>query len=219
MTPSDRVLIIGGKGTAINIAEQILQANEQFNYPMLIEGFCIDEPAIGENIAGFPVVCGVRQAWDKYKETNFKFLFALYRPDAMEQRTKLLEDLKIPAERFATFIHPTAYVSKTSKIGAGTVVLNNATVQHDVKIGRYNIVNSQVVIEHSAEIENSSFLAAGVCVGARARIRSGAFLGLNSIIREDIEIGAYSFVGMGSAVVKDVAPRTLVYGCPAKRKP
>lgn len=215
----DRVLIIGSKGTAINIAEQILQAKEQFNYPMLIEGFCIDEPAIGEKIAGFPVVCGVRQAWEMYKKTDFKFLFALYKPDAMEQRTKLLEELKVPEERFATFIHPTAYVSRTSTIGAGTVVLNNATVQHHVKIGCHNIINSQVVIEHEAEIENNSFLAAGVYVGARARIRSGAFLGLNSIIREDIEIGNYSFVGMGSAVVQNVAPRTLVYGCPAKQKP
>jgi sugar O-acyltransferase (sialic acid O-acetyltransferase NeuD family) len=210
-----RVVIFGGKGTAVNVAEQINHARRHYQYPMCVEGFCIDDPALGNNIAGFPVVCGLHDAWAKFGDSPVQFIFALYRPNVMEHRVALLNQLGIPTNRYANFIHPLAYVSDHATFGHGNVILSNASLQHGVRLGDHNIINSNVVIEHEATLGNSVFVAASACIGARVCINDGSFVGLSATVREDVAIGEYSFTGMASTVLKNVEPRTVVYGSPA----
>jgi sugar O-acyltransferase (sialic acid O-acetyltransferase NeuD family) len=213
-----RVIILGGKGTAVNIAEQIEHANRTYQYPMVVEGFCIDDPVLGNSIAGYPVLCGLHEAWSKYGDSDVQFIFALYRPDVMEKRVDLLTQLGIPTERYANFIHPSSYISGHAKLGCGNVILSNVTFQYNVKLGNHNIVNSNVVIEHESTIGNSVFIAASACLGARVSIGDGSFIGLAATIREDVTIGEYSFTGMASVVLHDVGPRSVVYGIPASNR-
>ena len=214
-----RVVIFGGKGTAVNIAEQIDQAHRCHQLPMTVEGFAIDDLTLGSFISGFPVVCGLHDAWQKYRDTEIQFIFALYRPDVMEQRVGLLSGLGIPTERYANFVHPLAYKSRSAAIGQGNVILSGASLQHGVKLGNHNVINSNVVIEHEATLNNSVFLAAAACIGARVVVHDGVFVGLSATVREDVSIGAYSFVGMSAGVLRDVAPRSVVYGLPASARP
>ncbi|MBV5310572.1 sialic acid O-acetyltransferase [Chromatium okenii] len=213
-----RVIIFGGKGTAINIAEQIEDARLRFGYPMSVVGFAIDESPLNREIAGFSVLCGVKEAWTKYHDTDVKFIFSLYRPDVMMERLTLLRALKIPVIRFANFIHPSAYVSPNVKLGYGNVILSHSCLQHNVSLGNYNIINSHVVIEHETVFQDGSFVAANACVGARVQIGTGSFIGLSATIREDIFIGNYTFIGMGAGVLQSVDNGSVVYGLPARQK-
>ena len=213
-----RVVIFGGKGTAINIAEQIEDARLRYDYPMTVIGFAIDDPSLGHNVAGFPVLCGVRDAWMKYRDTDVEFIFALYRPDVMPERFALLKGLGIPATRFANFIHPSAYLSPSVSMGHGNVVLSHASLQHRVSLGNFNIINAHVVVEHETSFQDGAFVAASACIGASVRVGSGSFIGLNSTVREDVVLADYSFVGMASGVVQSVDEGTVVYGVPARPK-
>ena len=215
---TNRVVIIGGKGTAINIAEQIDHAHRRHQSPLIVEGFAIDDKSLGNSIAGFPVVCEVHEAWLKYKDTSVGFIFALYRPDTMEHRVNMLRQLGIPTERFMNFVHPTAYVSSSAEIGYGNVILSHATLQHKTRLGNNNIVNSNVIVEHESTLNNSTFIASGACIGARVVVGDGVFIGLSAVLREDVEVGDFAFVGMSAVVLENVAARTLIYGAPAKRK-
>ena len=47
-------------------------------------------------------------------------------------------------------------------------------------------------------------------------IRRGARIGGGAILCPGVEIGEEAFVGAGAVVVKDVPPRTLVVGNPAR---
>jgi sugar O-acyltransferase (sialic acid O-acetyltransferase NeuD family) len=212
------VVIFGGKGTAINIAEQIEDARLRYGYPMTVTGFAIDDPSLGHEIAGFPVVCGVREAWGIYHDTDAEFLFALYRPDVMLERLALLRDLGIPITRFANFIHPSAYLSPSVSLGHGNVILSQSCLQHRVSLGNFNIINSHVVIEHETSFQDGSFVAASACIGARVRVGTGTFFGLNATVREDVTIADYAFVGMASGVVHSIDEGAVVYGVPARPK-
>lgn len=210
------IVIFGGKGTAINIAEQIEDARQRFGHQIAMKGFAIDDPSLGHQIGGFPVLCGVREAWAKYCDSDVEFLFALYRPDVMLERVMLLGGLGIPITRFANFVHPSAYVSPTCDLGHGNVILSHACLQHRVSLGNFNIINSHVVIEHEATLKDSAFVAASACIGARVRLGTGTFIGFNATIREDLEIADYSFVGMASGVVRSTTEGARVYGIPAR---
>ena len=74
-----KVVIIGGKGTAVVIAEQIFDAASRFNLNIEVIGFAFDDPAYSKGINGWPVLCGTREAYDKFKnDMDVKFVFALY---------------------------------------------------------------------------------------------------------------------------------------------
>jgi acetyltransferase-like isoleucine patch superfamily enzyme len=51
---------------------------------------------------------------------------------------------------------------------------------------------------------------------APIRICQGAWIGARSIILKGVTIGAGAVVGMGSVVTRDVPPRTVVAGNPAR---
>jgi sugar O-acyltransferase (sialic acid O-acetyltransferase NeuD family) len=215
MTPQS-VIIFGGKGTAVNLAEQIEDARRRFNYPMRVIGFAIDDPTLGNEIAGFPVVTGTRTAWHEFARREVSFLYALYRPDVMRRRSELLAELGVPAERFANFIHPLAYVAPSVRIGRGNAVLAHATVMHGVSLGSHGIFNSSTVVEHDSRVGDCAFLAAGAVLGSRVTLGKGVFVGLNAAVREAVAVGDYAFVGMGSVVVRDVPPGAKVFGSPAR---
>jgi sugar O-acyltransferase (sialic acid O-acetyltransferase NeuD family) len=211
----DDVVIIGGKGTAINVAEQIDDARHRFGFPLRVVGFAIDDPALGPSINGFPIVCGTRDVRGHLRETDSKILFALYRPDVMKERVALLDSYGLPAERFTTFVHPLAYVARSATISEGSIVFASSSVMKGVAIERHCIVNCHVTIEHDARIGANSFLAAGACIGANVELGRGVFVGLNATLRENVKVGSYGFVGMSSAVLGDVDEGARVYGNPA----
>jgi sugar O-acyltransferase (sialic acid O-acetyltransferase NeuD family) len=212
----DQIIIIGGKGTALNIAEQIVDASVRHRASISLLGFALDDPALGHEIDGFPLLCRPCDLLASFPGPDVKFLFALYKPERMRERVELLRTYGIPKERFATFVHPLAFVGRTARVGCGSVIFAHASVLNRAAIQDFSIVNSHVVVEHDARIGSSCFIAASAVIGARATLGSGTFVGLGSTVREDVSVGEYAFVGMGSNVLSDVGPNTLVYGNPAR---
>lgn len=217
MEQTTKIVIIGGKGTPVNIAEQIYDAQHRFGQKIEMLGFAFDDEALGPEINGFPVLCKTTEAkgkFEKYKDV--KFLFSLYRSDKIKERALLRDSYGIPLDKFYTFIHPTAYVAKSASIGLGCVIQSNCVINPNVVIGNHNTFNAACLVGHDTVIGHSNFFAAHTVIGSGLTLKNYIFTGLNSSLRNMVTIQDNVIVGMASNVTKNVGENEVVVGNPAK---
>lgn len=211
-----KIIIIGGKGSAIVIGEQIFDA-EKKGEKIEFLGYAFDDPSFGKEINGFPILCKTFEAYKKYQNhEDIKFIYQLYRPDIMQERINLLQSFKIPQNRFYTFIHPSAVIAKSAKIGNGTAILANAVINPNSEIGNFCSIHSNSLIGHDTKVGDFNFFAAHSVIGSNNTIGNANFFGLNCSVNNYTNIGDFSFIGMAANVIKNVPSGVKVYGNPAK---
>lgn len=212
----DKIIIIGGKGTAVVLAEHIYDAQYKHGSQVEFIGFAFDDESYGDEINGFPVLSKTYDVYEKYKKySDVKFIFQLYRFDKIEERIGLLESYKIPKDRYFTFIHPSCMISKSARIGTGTVIMANSVVNANAIIGNHCTVLSHVTVGHNAIIGDYNFFATHSII-SNLKMGNGNFIGINASTNNFISIGDYCFVGMASNVTKSLSSGVKVYGNPAK---
>ena len=215
-----KIVIIGGRGTAIVIADQIWDARQRFGMDIEVLGLALDDHSGGDEVSGYPILCDIKDAYEKFKKyDDVKFIYQLYRPDSMRERTQILTELNIPQEKFCNFIHPSVMLAKSAKIGIGNVLLANVVVNCNAILGNFNTVNSGTLLGHDIKVGNNNYFAGQVCVGSGLSIGNENFIGLNSSIRNGIIIGNNNIVGMSSNITKSVDNNCVLYGNPAIIKP
>ena len=110
-------------------------------------------------------------------------------------------------------------------IGRGSLVENDTTIgaltkiQADAYITAYSTLEEHVFIAPCVVTTNDNFMGRterrhGLVKGPT--IRRGARIGGGAILCPGIEVGEEAFVGAGAVVTKDVPPRTVVVGNPAR---
>ena len=75
-------------------------------------------------------------------------------------------------------IHPSAFVSGWTRLGAGTVLMPRVVVNADAIIGRDCILNTGAIVEHDCHIGDHVHIAPGVILGGGVRIEPSSLLGL-----------------------------------------
>ena len=85
-------------------------------------------------------------------------------------RMEWLEVLMEEGITVPSLVHPSAYVSPTATVCAGTVVLPKAVVNTGVTVGMGCIVNIGALIDHDTILEEGVHLAPGAIVKAENRI-------------------------------------------------
>lgn len=117
----------------------------------------------------------------------------------------------------ATVVHPSAVVSASATIGGGSVVLARAVVNPGSVIGTACIVNTGALVDHDARIADGVHVSPGAALAGNVTIGEGAWVGIGSCVIQGVKIGNRAMVGAGSVVIRDVAPATVVAGCPARK--
>ncbi len=123
--------------------------------------------------------------------------------------------LALPRERFATIVHPHAFVSPQSTVGRGSVILAGTTVGAFVTIGDHVIILQNVGLSHDDVIEDYTCLAVGVSFSGSVRVGRNCFLGTNSTII-GATIGEGSMVGAGTLILHDVPAGEVWVGNPGR---
>ena len=210
-----KLIIIGGRGNGTVILSTVHDYNKKAFYwdKWEVLGFLNDFET--EPINGYPILGKIdKETADKYQDCYF--YYALISVKMNHTFLHKLLDLKIPLERMATIIHPTAVISDTAKIGFGVSIQPFVSVNANAVIHNYVQVFAQALIGHDSILNDYSYIANNACVGANVVLKKGAYLGTNSTTLENITIGEWAVVGIGSVVIRDVPDFAKVAGNPVK---
>ena len=212
---SKKVLILGGLGNGSVIANALIHAANLGFTEYSFEGFLNDRTQVGDLIESHPVLGRISDI-SKFIEKDYYFINTILRIDGQKERLSMFENLKIPDNRLATFIHPMAYVAPNVILSPGTVIMPQVSVSSGTKFGKSCIVMVGATVGHDNNIGDYTHIAAQACVGAYIKIGIGVHVGLNATIRENLTIGKFSTIGMGSVLTKDVGEEEIWVGNPAK---
>jgi len=208
------IIIVGGRGNGETIASLIEDINEKKPTWNLL-GFFNDSDSIGDLLFGYPVIGRP----EDMASPNFQDVFFIYALISMpygKNNAERLERINIPIERFATLIHPTALISKNTKIGFGVAIMPMVHIRQNVVIGDHVTLLYGSSIGHDTKIDDYSFIGNNAILGSYNKIQTGVFIGTNVTTIEKVQLEEWSLVGIASAVTKNVDSKTVVAGNPAK---
>jgi acetyltransferase-like isoleucine patch superfamily enzyme len=125
-----------------------------------------------------------------------------------------------------------ACVRERCAIGDDVVIGRGSLVENDTSVGALTKIQAHAYITAYSVLEDNVFIAPCVIttndnfMGRTEKrhelvkgptIRRGARIGGGCVLLPGIEIGEEAFVGAGAVVIRDVPPRALVVGNPARQ--
>ena len=216
MKETKKIIILGTGGNSVDILDTIHDISinlDEKKYECI--GFLDDDKSNwGKEILGVKVL-GPLDSADKY-DKNVYFVNGIGSPSNFYKKEEIIKKTKIPLERFETIIHPTASVSRTSKIGKDVVIFQNVTITSNVVIGNHIIILPNTVISHDNIIGDYTCITGGVSISGNVKIGKSCYLGTNSTIIGNTKIGDYCLIGMGSVILKDIPNNSVFVGNPGK---
>ncbi|SPA26387.1 conserved hypothetical protein [Cupriavidus taiwanensis] len=118
--------------------------------------------------------------------------------------------------RFATLVHPRAWVGRQVRIGEGSVICAGALITTDISIGRHVHVNLGCTIGHDAILEDFVTLNPSVNVSGNVHLCEGVMAGTGVKLIPHIRVGAGTVLGAGAVAVADLPADVTAVGIPAK---
>ena len=125
-----------------------------------------------------------------------------------------------------------ACVRERCAIGDDVVIGRGSLVENDTSVGALTKIQAHAYITAYSELEDNVFIAPCVIttndnfMGRTEQrhalmkgptIRRGARVGGGAVLLPGVEIGEEAFVGAGAVVIRDVPPRAVVVGSPARQ--
>jgi sugar O-acyltransferase (sialic acid O-acetyltransferase NeuD family) len=119
-------------------------------------------------------------------------------------REKVFQKLIKLKFNLPVIVAPSSYVSESSFIDKGTIIMQGAIVNSNVKIGKNCIINTGSIIEHNVVIGNNCHISTGCIINGGTIINDNTFIGSGSVIKQHVKIGARCFVNAKKFIDKNL---------------
>lgn len=165
---------------------------------IVVDGFIDDNPKIS-TLLGLPV-----------KHTTEDVDTILISIGDNKTRKVIAEQLKCNFANPA--IHSVSTISKSAKIGIGTVVMAGVVVNAESIIGEHCIVNTGASIDHDCHIDNYVHISPHATLCGNVTVGEGTWIGAGAVIIQGVCIGRWCIIGAGSVITKDIPDNYLAVG-------
>ena len=210
MNARQKLFILGASGLAKEVID-LVEEYKEYDVAGILDD---DARSHGTIFHGHKVLGPIEMTSEL---TGSLFLICIASIKSSVDRSKIAKNHDIPTDRFATIIHPSAMVSKSSTIEPGSIVLANSTITANSRLGGFSIVMPSVVITHDDYVGDSCTFASGATVAGHVKIGNSVYVGTGANILERVEIGTGAIIGAGSLVNRNVPENETWAGVPARK--
>ncbi len=206
MTEKRKLIILGTRAFAEEVADLVSDCDE---YELAGFGENWERERCSRSLLGYPItwvddlapLAATHQAICAIGTTN---------------RSLFVKQVEGMGFQFATMRHPTARVSRTATVGAGSILSVGVAIAAHASLGHHVIVNRGCLIGHHTTIGDYVTISPGANIAGACRIGGATYIAMGAIVLDHITIGAHSIVGAGALVTKDVPDNVQVVGAPAR---
>ena len=146
-------------------------------------------------------------------EDDVEFVIASGEPVV---RKALYEKIKESGYAMATVISPWAEIAPGSSVSEGCV-LWDCRISEDVTIQENVCINCRVIIGHDAVVGRHSVISANCFLGGKAQLEECVYMAPGAMTKDRIRIGKNAIISLGAVLPRNVRPRAIMVGNPAKR--
>jgi sugar O-acyltransferase (sialic acid O-acetyltransferase NeuD family) len=175
-------------------------------------GFIVDANyQAPRSVHGLPVIVGVDGLRGR---RELHVAVAVGHPFGRQKVVERLEAAGIL--KFATLVHPRAWIGERVRLGVGTIVFAGAMMTTDIELGSHVHINLAATISHDTRIGAFSILGPGVSVAGGVRIGARVSIGTRASIIPGIEVGDDCIIGAGSTVIRSIPAGATAVGVPSR---
>ena len=204
-----KIIIVGAGGHAAEIEDYLNYSNDNQTHigqMYNVVGYLDDNPESYKNYPFKAPYLGSIE--DHIIEKDCYYIIAIAN---IKFRKPVIESLESKGAEFMSFIHPTATISRSAKIGKGVVIAPNVNIGPMVQIGDFNMINSRSSIAHDTKIGNYNFITPNVCFSGFTTIGDENMFGINSATIPNIKVGNKNTIAAGMILDKSIGDDTTVF--------
>ncbi|TYC08812.1 acetyltransferase [Bizionia gelidisalsuginis] len=205
-----KVILVGTGGHTAEVVEYIKYHNRLKPYELIeILGFIDENDKLYRHYEFTQPYLGIVENHKIRLDVHYMFCFG-----NMVYKEKLVTEFKTQNAKFLTFIHPTALIAETCKIGEGVLISHNASVGPMAVVGDFNILNSRCTIGHDTILGDFNFISPQVSLSGNTTVGHHNMFGVNSATIPGVSLGNNNTIGAGSIITKDIEVNSIVVGVP-----
>ncbi len=142
-------------------------------------------------------------------------VIAVGEPDG---RAQVARRLAARGTRFATLVHPLAYVAADASVAEGCIIAPFATVAPHAVLGPHVLVNTHAGIGHDARLGAACVVSPHAVINGWVEADEEVFVGSGAVVTSRLRLGRRSQVAAGAVVYADVPPEATAQGDPARAR-
>jgi sugar O-acyltransferase (sialic acid O-acetyltransferase NeuD family) len=169
-----------------------------------VEAFAVDAEYLREDrFCGKPVL-EFEEALRRFGPATHEVFIAIGFLATAERKSKF-ELVRERGYTLPSYVHPSASVAENVRVGANTLIQEQAVVAPFARLGEDVFLCPQVGINHHTRVGAHCFFAPAAVVAGDAEIGELCFIGTNATIRDRVRIGPRCVIGAGAVIMKDCA--------------
>ena len=191
------IIIIGAGGHA-KACIDVLRSENKYNIAGLV-----DFSKNNDEVLGIPII-GNDDDLEKIYNDIKNAIIGIGQIKSSEIRVKIYKKLLKIGFSLPVIKSSRSYVSNSSSVGEGSIIMHDVIVNSHAKIGKNCILNNKALVEHDVCIGNNTHIATGAIINGGVKVGENCFIGSGAVIKQMVSICDNSVIGAGVVLKKSI---------------